>query len=173
MTRLSLSIRQLLTALSAIALVSVVIVSAMTFWLGQVATGVGENMTDETEQSLALVDQQQLNSEILAQALSVVTADSTDALAQDAALGMDEGEVAWPELRQLIVELKDTESQLHKTKGALLTNETLMADKVAEIEKQIFAMQRDSGSLKGKSSLMVKREKRALKKTIRSRGRYL
>ena len=53
MTRLSLSIRQLLTALSAIALVSVVIVSAMTFWLGQVATGVGENMTDETEQSLA------------------------------------------------------------------------------------------------------------------------
>ena len=164
MTRLSLSIRQLLTALSAIALVSVVIVSAMTFWLGQVATEVGESMTDETEQSLALVDQQQLNSEILAQALSVVTADSTDALAQDAALGMDEGEVAWPELRQLIVELKDTESQLHKTKGALLTNEILMADKVAEIEKQIFAMQRDSGSLKGKSSLMVKREKRALKK---------
>lgn len=164
MARLSLSIRQLLTALSAIALVSVVIVSSMTFWLGQVATGVGKSMTDETEQSLALVDQQQLNSEILAEALSVITADSTDALAQETSLDEGSADVAWPELRQLIVELKDTESQLHKTKGAILSNETLMASKVAEIEKQIFAMQRDAGSLKGKSSLMVKREKRALKK---------
>ena len=164
MAQLSLSIRQLLTVLSTIALVSVVIVSAMTFWLGQVATGVGESMTDETEQSLALVDQQQLNAEILAQALSVVTADSADAMVQDTALDVDPEEVAWPELRQLITELKETESQLHKTKSAILTNETLMADRVAEIEKQISAMQRDAGSLKGKSSLMVKREKRALKK---------
>jgi methyl-accepting chemotaxis protein len=164
MARLSLSIRQLLTVLSAIALVSVVIVSSMTFWLGQVATGVGESMTDETEQSLALVDQQQLNAEILAQALSVITADSADAMVQDTALDVDPEEVAWPELRQLITELKETESQLHKTKSAILTSETLMADRVAEIEKQIFAMQRDAGSLKGKSSLMVKREKRALKK---------
>ena len=164
MTRLSLSIRQLLTALSAIALVSVVIVSSMTFWLGQVATGVGKSMTDETEQSLALVDQQQLNSEILAEALSVITADSTDALAKETSLGEGSADVPWPELRQLIVELKDTEKQLHATKGAILSNETLMVGKVAEIEKQIFAMQRDAGSLKGKSSLMVKREKRALKK---------
>ncbi|SIS55030.1 MAG: methyl-accepting chemotaxis protein [Thalassolituus maritimus] len=164
MARLSLSIRQLLTVLSAIALVSVVIVSAMTFWLGQVATGVGESMTDETEQSLALVDQQQLNSEILAQALSVITADSADAMVQDTALDVDPEDVAWPELSKLIVELNDTGRQLRKIKGTLLTNETLMADKVVEIEKQISAMQRDAGSLKGKSSLMVKREKRALKK---------
>ncbi len=164
MARLSLSIRQMLTALSVMALVSVVIVSSMTFWLGQVATGVGKSMTDETEQSLALVDQQQLNSEILAEALSVITADYTDALAQETSLDEDVADVTWPELRQLIVELKETESQLHKTKGAILSNEALMAEKVAEIEKQIFAMQRDAGSLKGKSSLMVKREKRALKK---------
>ena len=164
MARLSLSIRQMLTALSVMALVSVVIVSSMTFWLGQVATGVGKSMTDETEQSLALVDQQQLNSEILAEALSVITADYTDALAQETSLDEDVADVTWPELRQLIVELKETESQLHKTKGAILSNEALMAEKVAEIEKQIFAMQRDADSLKGKSSLMVKREKRALKK---------
>ncbi|MEK9765123.1 MAG: hypothetical protein VW274_01465, partial [Thalassolituus sp.] len=164
MTGMSLSIRQLLVALSSVALISVMVVSAMTLWLGGVASDVSEKMTSETEQSLALVDQQQVNSEILSHALKVMTAKTPAELSENARLNLTLEEVTWPELRNVITSLRDVEAELFATRSQMLQNEQRMAELAAETEGTVFAMQRDAGSLKGKSSLLVKREKRALKK---------
>ena len=80
MTGVSVSIRQLLVGLSTIALISVLIVSAMTVWLGRVAEESGESLAVETDQSLALVSQSQRNSDILVEALQVLVAQSPEAL---------------------------------------------------------------------------------------------
>jgi len=164
MTGMGLSIRQLLVALSSVALISVMVVSAMTLWLGGVASDVSEKMTSETEQSLALVDQQQVNSEILSHALKVMAAKTPAELSENARLNLTLEEVTWPELRNVITSLRDVEAELFATKSQMLQNEQRMAELAAETEGTVFAMQRDAGSLKGKSSLLVKREKRALKK---------
>ncbi|MFT6422347.1 MAG: methyl-accepting chemotaxis protein [Thalassolituus sp.] len=167
MTGVSVSIRQLLVGLSAIALISVLIVSAMTVWLGRVAEESGESLAVETDQSLALVGQSQRNSDILVEALQVLVAQSPEALhewQEQPPILDDEVSI---ELKSVLSELSHTESLLYQSKSKLLANIEKVGQTTSSVDVLIHEMQRDSNALKGKSALMVKRELRGLKRQFK------
>ena len=170
MLRMSFSIRQLMVALSAIALISVLLVSGLTVWLGNVATEAGETLAKETEQSLALVDTSQKTSGVLAQALQVMVANTTDGMRNSDALANADQVPANGALAQLLTSFLESEHLLYETKQQLLQNRNLMEANTAKVDQLVFDMQRDAGSLKGKSALLIKREKRALKREFKKAG---
>lgn len=162
------SIRQLLTGLSAVALLSVLLVSAMTVWLGQVATSAGDTLRQETDQSLQLIDQAQHTSNVLAQALQVMVSQTPEDLAGARAENIEVSAQEFPLLADVLKRFDAAEQRLFEGKQRLLMNERQMAALTEEAENLVFALQRDAGSLKGKSELMTKREKRALRREYQS-----
>ncbi|HBS42009.1 MAG TPA: hypothetical protein DEA26_04965 [Oceanospirillales bacterium] len=162
------SIRQLLTGLSVMALVSVLIVSGMAVWLGRVASSTGETLGRETDQSLALAKQAQDASASLAEALNILVARSGEDLqgGLSNAAELQDGE----SLADITARFKNSGQQLMTVKSQLLKNRETMKGLSDALERLAFNIQSNAGSLQGKSDLMTKREKRAIRRSYQSSG---
>ena len=160
------SIRQLLTGLSVMALVSVLIVSGMAVWLGRVASSTGETLGRETDQSLALAKQAQDASASLAEALNILVARSGEDLqgGLSNAAELQDGE----SLADITARFKNSGQQLMTVKSQLLKNRETMKGLSDALERLAFNIQSNAGSLQGKSDLMTKREKRAIRRSYQS-----
>ncbi len=169
MANMKFSIRQLLTLLSVLALLSVVIVSGMGVWLGRVASSTGDTMGHETELSLTLAKQSQETSASLAEALNVLVARTpeelaTDSIAQNTQLSGEET------LSAIVDDFIASEEQLKSVKNELLLNQQKMTELIVSMEKLAFSIQSDANALQGKSNLMSKREKRAIRRAYQGAG---
>lgn len=167
MGNMKFSIRQLLTGLSVMALLSVLIVSGMGIWLGRVAATTSDTLGHETDQSLALAEQSQSTAATLADTLSILVARSTEELqtrASDIAPELQEGET----LSTMVERFDIAEQELLSIKGLLLKNQESVSRLTREAEALAFNIQSDAGSLRGKSNLLTKREKRAIRRTFKS-----
>ena len=167
MGNMKFSIRQLLTGLSVMALLSVLIVSGMGIWLGRVAATTSDTLGHETDQSLALAEQSQSTAATLADTLSILVARSTEELqtrASDIAPELQEGET----LSTMVERFDIAEQELLSIKGLLIKNQESVSRLTREAEALAFNIQSDAGSLRGKSNLLTKREKRAIRRTFKS-----
>ena len=167
MGNMKFSIRQLLTGLSVMALLSVLIVSGMGIWLGRVAATTSDTLGHETDQSLALAEQSQSTAATLADTLSILVARSTEELqtrASDIAPELQEGET----LSTIVERFDVAEQELLSIKGQLLKNQESVSRLTREAEALAFNIQSDAGSLRGKSNLLTKREKRAIRRTFKA-----
>ncbi len=163
MANMKFSIRQLLTLLSVIALLSVLIVSAMGVWLGQVASSTGDTLGYETDLSLTLAKQSQETSASLAEALNVLVARTPEELEIDKTAHTSELNDE-ETLTDIVNNFASSEQELKAVKNDLLINQQKMTDLIVTMEKLAFSIQSDANALQGKSNLMTKREKRAIRR---------
>ena len=169
MANMKFSIRQLLTVLSVIALMSVLIVSGMGVWLGRVASSTGDIMGRETDQSLSLAKQSQETSASLAEALNVLVARTPEEL-ENGTLTENSQLTGDETLAGLVSGFSSAGQQLKSVKSDLLLNEQKMNEIIMTIEKLAFSIQSDANALQGKSNLMTKREKRAIRRAYQGMG---
>ena len=164
---MKLSIRQLLTGLSVMALLSVLIVSGMGIWLGRVASSAGDILGHDTDLALELAEQAQHTSTALADTMNILVSRSSDDLQSDSAeplVELSDGE----DLRSLVERFDVSEQALMTAKIQLLENQQTVTQLIGEVEALAFSIQTDAGALRGKSSLITKREKRALRRSFKA-----
>lgn len=170
MTPMRFSIRQLLAGLSAVALISVLGISGMTIWLGQVAKSTSIVLSTETEQSLVLIDQSQNTSAILAQALMVLIATAPDELDAVVSSVSMADTLDNTEMSDIFRGFNEAERNLFIMKKRFLINQQEMDALASDAAGHIDQMQSDAGALQGKSALAAKRQKRTLKKLYQQVG---
>lgn len=165
---LRLSVRQLLIALSAGAIVSVLVVAGMIFWLGDVANSLSGVMDNNVRDSEQVNNVSQDASALLANTLKITSAQSKQELGSASDYQVSLSDSGHNELNQIVKEFSDASQALYSTKSALLNNE----EQIQSISKQstdlMDKIRKNAGGLLGKTSLeekrLVRRVERALKK---------
>ncbi len=163
---LRLSVRQLLITFSFGAIISVVVVTAMMFWLGKVANSLGEVTTNNVRQSQQINDVNQNTSELLAQTIKITSAQNKQELGQLEDYQVALTESTDPKLNQLVREFSQASQLFYQTKLALLNNqeqiETLSKRSVTVVDQ----IRKNAGALLGKTSLQEKRLTRRITRSL-------
>lgn len=159
-----LSIRLLLMMLSATALVSVLVVAGMMFWMSNVASSLSDSMTRFAGESEQLIDLGQDASKMLADTLKITAASDEQQLGAQPEKQSNADSSQQPQLNALLSRFNDSEIKLYQVKQALLSNHRAIATLSAEADKQVVAIQTSANSLLGKVSLQEKRQKRRIRR---------
>ncbi|MBF9000147.1 MULTISPECIES: methyl-accepting chemotaxis protein [Vibrio] len=164
---LRLSVRQLLVTLSAGAIVSVLVVSGMMYWLGDVANTLSGVMSSNVKQSEQVNNVSQAASTLLANTLKISSANSKEELG-----GMDNYNVTIPraqntELNTLIEQFFSASQKLYNTKLAVLNNQQQIEQLSEQTSTLVDEIRKDAGALLGKTSLQQKRLTRRVERTFR------
>ena len=165
---LRLSVRKLLITLSTGAIISVLVVSTMIFWLGDVANSLSEATNNSARESEQVNNVSQDASALLANTLKIASAQTRQELGNGADYDVSLSDSGHDQLNQIVREFADASQKLYTTKAALVSNAEkiqLMSMQSTELMDKI---RKNTGGLLGKTSLtekrLVRRVVRALKK---------
>ncbi|QSX32322.1 methyl-accepting chemotaxis protein [Shewanella avicenniae] len=159
-----LSIRRLLMMLSATALISVLVVAGMMFWMSNVANSLSDSMTSFAKESEQLIDLGQDASKMLGQTLQITAANNEQSLGAQPSKESNADSSLQPQLNELLGQFNDNEIKLYQAKQALLNNRQAIAKLSTQAENQVSTIQTTANSLLGKVSLQEKRQKRAIRR---------
>lgn len=162
----TLSIKKMLAALSIGALLAVMVVSGMTFWLSRVATNIGDSMTEHSERSVNLIQSGQQASQMLAKALQIMAAQTPEQLGKEPALQL-KASAENDEYSSLLVQFEHTEQELYTIKRSLLINEQTIHDIAQQVDQLVTEIQQTTDGLQGQNALQERREKRRLKRAFK------
>lgn len=165
---LRLSVRKLLITLSTGAIISILVVSTMIFWLGDVANSLSEAMNNSARESEQVNNVSQDASALLANTLKIAAAQTKQELGNATDYNVSLSDSGHNQLNQIVREFADASQSLYSKKAALVSNEEkiqLMSKQSTELMDKI---RKNTGGLLGKTSLaekrLVRRVERAIKK---------